>query len=388
MSIVFYGFSLSIGCRRLYTNDTHLPVPFYQDGSRYNLAELHNGYLNLFQNQQVLFICPGAKNYLKIANQTCDYFKANATCVASNKLKITGNQFNINDMFCTKSVRADVKETRRRCNSGYIYEIGYNVTARNWIPLIKICHVNTTGNTLYTSHMLGTAMLNVSTKITRISFSLAGFNTNIPVSISYNKAVQRIRFGSQLRSPSLGQKYVNNTSYLARGHLTPHADFSMASSQVSTYYYLNTAPTWQSLNAGNWKSVEYTVRKLAKQHGNLHVITGTFGTLKYPDIMDNPTEIYLTGNEIPVPKYIWKIAYEPVKLKAIVFVMLNDPFIINNNKYSHFCSDVCRDNGFSNTGWRENAKGLVWCCSYDEFEQIVKYRLNLNVRDTLEFKKT
>ena len=37
--------------------------------------------------------------------------------------------------------------------------------------------------------------------------------------------------------------------------------------QEASYYYSNTAPQWQTINNGNWKDVEYTVRKLARETG-------------------------------------------------------------------------------------------------------------------------
>ena len=37
--------------------------------------------------------------------------------------------------------------------------------------------------------------------------------------------------------------------------------------QEASYYYSNAAPQWQTINNGNWKDVEYTVRKLSRETG-------------------------------------------------------------------------------------------------------------------------
>ena len=61
---------------------------------------------------------------------------------------------------------------------------------------------------------------------------------------------------------SAGNKYYART-FIAKGHLSPDADFIFAHEQLLTYFYVNMAPQWQSINTGNWLKVERNVRKLA-----------------------------------------------------------------------------------------------------------------------------
>lgn len=42
--------------------------------------------------------------------------------------------------------------------------------------------------------------------------------------------------------------------YLARGHMSPDADFVIIPNQDATYYYINALPQWQAFNNGNWKA--------------------------------------------------------------------------------------------------------------------------------------
>lgn len=43
--------------------------------------------------------------------------------------------------------------------------------------------------------------------------------------------------------------------YLAKGHLSPDADFVLEPEQDATYYYANAIPQWQGVNNGNWKVI-------------------------------------------------------------------------------------------------------------------------------------
>lgn len=57
--------------------------------------------------------------------------------------------------------------------------------------------------------------------------------------------------------------YILARSYLSRGHLSPDGDFLLGAWQDLTYFYVNTAPQWQSINGGNWMQVETMVRRFA-----------------------------------------------------------------------------------------------------------------------------
>lgn len=64
----------------------------------------------------------------------------------------------------------------------------------------------------------------------------------------------------------LGEASANRAltrSYLSRGHLAPDADFLLGTWQDVTYFYINTAPQWQTINGGNWLRLENTVRSFA-----------------------------------------------------------------------------------------------------------------------------
>ena len=51
--------------------------------------------------------------------------------------------------------------------------------------------------------------------------------------------------------------------FLARGHLSPHADFIEEPEQDATYYFFNVAPQFQKFNNNNWRQLEEFTRKMA-----------------------------------------------------------------------------------------------------------------------------
>lgn len=76
----------------------------------------------------------------------------------------------------------------------------------------------------------------------RPSFSTQGLDKNIS---SFYKTSQNDEwlFGN---NDSLSHKLLKNSSspYLAKGHLSPDADFILATAQYTTYHYINIALQW------------------------------------------------------------------------------------------------------------------------------------------------
>jgi len=104
--------------------------------------------------------------------------------------------------------------------------------------------------------------------------------------------------------------------YLARGHLTPNADFGTQDKRDATFFFINAAPQWQYFNGGSWKSLEKAITNYAQAGTGriLHVITGTDGILN-GGALNGGKDWYLdwqSGDnmKIPVPKFFWKIVYD------------------------------------------------------------------------------
>ena len=63
--------------------------------------------------------------------------------------------------------------------------------------------------------------------------------------------------------------------FLAKGHLTPNADFNTDDERLLTMITTNIAPQWQKFNSENWSGLEKGVRRCASSgKRELYVFTG------------------------------------------------------------------------------------------------------------------
>lgn len=100
----------------------------------------------------------------------------------------------------------------------------------------------------------------------------------------------------------------------SRGHMAPAADFKWNNGAMwDTFYYTNCCPQNQSLNAGQWGTLEKKVRLWANKFGRVDVVTG-------PIVGQN---VYGTigRNNIVVPDAFFKAILSDEQ--AIAFVMFN-----------------------------------------------------------------
>lgn len=120
------------------------------------------------------------------------------------------------------------------------------------------------------------------------------------------------------QDPSLTIRQADNNDYRnsgwSRGHMAPAGDFKWSDLAMSdTFFYTNCCPQDQSLNAGQWNTLEEKVRTWAKKFGVVTVISG-------PIIGENKNGT-IGSNRVTVPDAFFKtiLAGE----QAIAFVMYN-----------------------------------------------------------------
>ena len=100
----------------------------------------------------------------------------------------------------------------------------------------------------------------------------------------------------------------------SRGHMAPAGDFKWSSqAMVETFYFTNCCPQDQSMNSGQWHTLEKKVRDWANRYGSLTVYTG-------PIVLDNAHGT-IGLNKVVVPDAFFKaiLAGE----EAIAFYMYN-----------------------------------------------------------------
>ena len=100
-----------------------------------------------------------------------------------------------------------------------------------------------------------------------------------------------------------------------RGHLVPARDMKINSFAMSESFYMsNTSPQSPSFNRGIWRSLEALIRKWASKN-KLHIATGGI-------LVSGLQEIGING--VDVPKYFYKVVYDPDNSKMIAFVLPNE----------------------------------------------------------------
>lgn len=87
------------------------------------------------------------------------------------------------------------------------------------------------------------------------SSSAGSFYPGVTINSLYRQAHQKLKIASYV-GDELADKYVAGNNYLARGHLSAKTDHVFSTGQRSTFYFINAAPEWQPINAGNWNWLE------------------------------------------------------------------------------------------------------------------------------------
>lgn len=228
-----------------------------------------------------------------------------------------------------------------------------------------------TGSAKYTRHIIYGKAIDYSViESARPTFKSSGTPSHVSPASSYTQNNQFYRFESLLGSKEQARKYINANSYLARGHLSPAGDGIFRSWQFATFFYINAAPQWQVVNAGNWVRVENAARsKASSSQSDLVIFTGTAEVLKLPHLDGREILISLEGQgNIEVPKWFWKIIKNPSTNLGIALITLNNPFV---SSVDVLCSDICSSYGWDNVNYSDYSKGYTYCCSVDSLLGVV-----------------
>jgi len=199
----------------------------------------------------------------------------------------------------------------------------------------------------------------------------------------YTMATQKETIAQIVRSQDLADEYVQDFDsglFLARGHLAPNADFVFYSWMDATYHFINVAPQWQSFNGGNWMWFENGCRDFADERGvDLVVYTGTHGVCELEDVDGEMVDIFLyDGDKLPVPRYYWKILYDPIANTGVAVVGVNNPHLKAIPPNYIICPSVESHPILDNIHQPENiVRGFIWACKVEDLAASVPNVPNL-----------
>lgn len=145
---------------------------------------------------------------------------------------------------------------------------------------------------------------------------------------------------------------------------------------IFCFRYINSAPQWLSFNAGNWEKLETSVRRfVAREALDVDVYTGVHGQMSLRDDNNNlaPLSMYVTSEKraFPVPKYFWKIIYDPETKLGAAFVGVNDPYLLHITEDLYLCEDISQQ--FEWISWKPKSirAGVSYACEIDELRRSI-----------------
>lgn len=337
------------------------------------------GTLKFSSKETIELNCPGG--HITLSDDTTDSVSSPATCVSGKKFKVGKKPISFDEITCSKYPKHVARYTGKSCLSTYKeIEIGFPLDDGRFLKHIEICFDDNLQTTLYSKFNLTHAVGGNQINFPRPSFIEDKFYSlgKHKLNNLYTRYVQRIHINGLLGLPKEDYTYVDKTNdyYLARGHLTAKADMVYGSQQRFTFYFVNVAPQWQTLNAGNWVILEENVRDYAFSNKlDLIVYTGTHGITTLPHSEtgeDTELFLYVDGSRkgVPVPRLFWKIAYEPNTKAGIAFISINNPYTKNVSK-DIICEDICDKITWLTWKQKDIKSGYSYCCSVEEFRKAI-----------------
>ncbi|MGY6562470.1 MAG: DNA/RNA non-specific endonuclease [Luteibaculaceae bacterium] len=140
--------------------------------------------------------------------------------------------------------------------------------------------------------------------------------------VSTGSAVEEDYFLKYMKPDSSGYKY--DGFGFDRGHLAPSADFRWSPKALSeSYYYSNMSPQRAAFNRGKWAELEDFYRDyVIRNKVPLHVVTVV-------KLHDSLPRVKRSVNQVSIPEFYGKAAYDPVNNRVSAFIMpntsLNEP---------------------------------------------------------------
>ncbi|KAH8294956.1 hypothetical protein KR018_004729, partial [Drosophila ironensis] len=262
-------------------------------------------------------------------------------------------------MRCTGPIAPTATIVTDASCSATMYSVGYTIKNRH-LELYRACYDRTNVKALFTTHLVYHKTFfptRTCTQFTRdgaLSEADAGSFTPRSIYRSFRQI-----FGNT-------QQYVRNDRdiIINRGHLTPAGDYLYGDQMCATFKYINVIPQWQSINEGNWETIERWVRNRISAGGHLRIRTGVTGTLSLMDRGRPPRarRVILGANvKNPMPEWIYKVVRTATNQPHTVFMTLNNIYARSRPNPPSACTSVPCPNTvtLANTA----TAGYTFCCN-------------------------
>ncbi|XP_011148137.2 uncharacterized protein LOC105188409 [Harpegnathos saltator] len=354
-------------------------ISFLYPENKNRTLEIHTG-------DTIHLVCPGKDNYLKD-----EYWgdQVPATCVWDKTFRVKGENYDFRTLTCAKDPEDSTKYRKPPCCTckHNPVEIGFKM-GNDFIATIEICYNDETYETYYTKFRMTKHIGNFQRSYPRPQFKQGNFFHGINVNKLYTFRAQKETLAKILGSSDLvAGKLRESVQFLSRGHLAAKSDFIYGSQQRSTFWYVNAAPQWLSFNDGNWKLLETSIRDLVTNRKlDLDVYTGTHDIMTMKNIYGVQTRLYLYPERqvLPVPKYFWKVIYDPKSKKGTAFVGLNDPFIQSRYTNMFLCLDVTKEITWLKWDPNNVTAGISYACTINELRKKIPEIPDLYVTNLLK----
>ncbi|KAJ8727051.1 hypothetical protein PYW08_015448 [Mythimna loreyi] len=361
---------------------------------RYLVAEENTGRIHINKGEQITVACPGTVIRSTAVDRTKKKVKvepksvAKARCVKNYFVSGEGwlqGEVAFNRLVCSEHLVPKIQTfvDKKFCQQSAL-QVGY-IVENKFHELYRACFDQNLMQVLYVQYAQTPAHVVHQTGVPRPSKWLPEtYFPGVNLDTLYTQTSQKSVFASYV-GPTNANKYITRTKqrFLAKGHLAAKSDFVFASAQRATFFYINAAPQWQCINAGNWNKLEQNLRaRIGFANYNTIIYTGTFGVMQLPGENDKPVDVFLTEKrqgKVPVPLYFYKVVYDVKNLRGTVFITINNPHLPLSEAESmaqHFCEDQCHDNvDFDWLKWepRRVEVGYSFCCKVDDFRKKVNY---------------
>ncbi|XP_062555012.1 uncharacterized protein LOC134220073 isoform X1 [Armigeres subalbatus] len=320
-------------------------------------------------HESTIVACSKVK-FINASNNT-----AYLTCVSGQDFLVDETPLNSVELQCSGRMTGEVDDTGEQCGSnGTLLKLGFDVESVGFVTYIESCYDRPDASVIFTKHIIpGKAIAHSIKESYRPAFKVAGTSLHVNPATSYTQKAQMDRLTELLGSEIQAKKFLQGGSYyLARGHLAPDADGVYRSWQWATFFYVNVAPQWQVINAGNWLVVENLSRSKAGQlQEDLVVYDGVHDVLLLPHADGQSIPITLEAAGIRVPKWYWKIIISPVASAGIAFITNNDPFRVDMPDNELLCEDVCQQYGWNEVRFKNFTRGYTYCCTVDGLREAI-----------------